>query len=994
MFRQSMRMFLWATLASIATLASAGVAAVRATDDALHLVPEPATIGTSIRVLALPPYELSQEWVTQGAGGVFDVSRGLLRFTFTSPGASAFDPFISNPRVIDATTARHLALRVRLTGSPNPFPLGVYGLPWQSGGFGATTLNIVPTVDWQIVRADLGTLLGANWTGNCTLRLDPAEAAASVAAYSSTVLEVDWIAVTSDPAYNGAPMSGRNVVWKFDYSTPVYTGIATTTVTLPRRVGSRDLLYARLQLMDSTGATPLGSGKFVSEWGDLARVTDDSEGWFASGYGMTQSLMGDTLRLNFINPSPSAFDPYCTNNRLVNATHAQNLTLRLRMTGTTALHACQAFGFTTAGQLGVRNFSFFPTGNWQIVRVPMTGFTGQPWTGERSLRIDFFSGAGWSAAYQNVAIDIDWIALTDESTYNGSGEAGDDVVWHFRADRSFDFSRPSSIKGLQVQMVDDAIALGVRTAGINIPVTSVLDFSAAPLAYWEVDGQRIGVNIGVVQYYDGLIRELTDAGIAVYGILINTGPRTPDPGNPQVHPRTDLAGSPNTINAFNITDELGYRSYRAVVELLGSRYTLPGAPFGHLRGLIIGNEIQSHWYWHNLGLATDQQVIDDYSKCLRVAGMGLLRAHPQLLPYISMEHHWAIRYGGNALQAMTGRSLLEGMRSRIAAEGDLPWALAFHPYPEDLFDPKFWFDTSATMSGNTSRITFKNAEVIEAILDHPDYRHRGTRRPLIFSEQGFHTPNNASGQRVQAAAYAYAWRKLSNMPSLEAFILHRHVDFRDEGGLNLGLWTRSTTTTEQAVPLAKKESWFVFRDADTPAWPATFAPYLAETGLASWDDALPARTGIHFLFDADAEGWTLANEATGGTVSGGALRVNATGGDPFLRRASMFFFGDAVEWVRIRMSTTAGPAAQLFWTTSAESGESEDKSIVFPLISDGLMHDYLLPISHAKWQDQEIRSLRLDPTRDAAGAQIAIDSIEGGLGSPWRSSASSAWLYE
>jgi len=43
--------------------------------------------------------------------------------------------------------------------------------------------------------------------------------------------------------------------------------------------------------------------------------------------------------------------------------------------------------------------------------------------------------------------------------------------------RDFDFPWPESIKGLQVQDVDDAIALGVKYAGINVMVPSVIDWS-------------------------------------------------------------------------------------------------------------------------------------------------------------------------------------------------------------------------------------------------------------------------------------------------------------------------------------------------------------------------------------------------------------------------------------------------------------------------------------------------------------------------------------
>lgn len=42
------------------------------------------------------------------------------------------------------------------------------------------------------------------------------------------------------------------------------------------------------------------------------------------------------------------------------------------------------------------------------------------------------------------------------------------------------FPKPPSIKGLQVQMVDDALALGIHHAGVNLNVTALVDLEKKP----------------------------------------------------------------------------------------------------------------------------------------------------------------------------------------------------------------------------------------------------------------------------------------------------------------------------------------------------------------------------------------------------------------------------------------------------------------------------------------------------------------------------------
>src|SRR5690606_27819880 len=44
--------------------------------------------------------------------------------------------------------------------------------------------------------------------------------------------------------------------------------------------------------------------------------------------------------------------------------------------------------------------------------------------------------------------------------------------------RHFPFPRPASIKGLQVQMVDDALALGIKHAGLNVSFPLLLSGSS------------------------------------------------------------------------------------------------------------------------------------------------------------------------------------------------------------------------------------------------------------------------------------------------------------------------------------------------------------------------------------------------------------------------------------------------------------------------------------------------------------------------------------
>jgi hypothetical protein len=158
--------------------------------------------------------------------------------------------------------------------------------------------------------------------------------------------------------------------------------------------------------------------------------------------------------------------------------------------------------------------------------------------------------------------------------------------------------------------------------------------------------------------------------------------------------------------------------------------------------------------------------------------------------------------------------------------------VAFHPYPEDLFRPQSWLDETTTYSFDTPKITFKNIEVLPAFLQQKKFLYNGKQRHIILSEQGLHQPEGQDGEVLQAAGFAYAYYRISHTPGVDAFMLHRHVDCRDEQGLRLGLWTWDN-------PPKKKYIYDVFRLADTDQWQQAFEFAKPIIGIQKWDQLRP-----------------------------------------------------------------------------------------------------------------------------------------------------------
>ena len=280
-----------------------------------------------------------------------------------------------------------------------------------------------------------------------------------------------------------------------------------------------------------------------------------------------------------------------------------------------------------------------------------------------------------------------------------------------------------------------------------------------------------------------------------------------------LHPNYDPAG---LISAFNLTNRKSFEYYEAFIDFIMNRYANPKGTYGRAWGMIIGNEIDSHWVWGNAGLIAPEQYMHEYTNAMRTAYLIAAKYNTNLRVYISLTHMFNKPYNDNPKQTLSSRRCLELLNANCMRDGNFPWCVAFHPYPEDLRFPDFWNDKSATDSlDTTTRITFKNIELLPKFMSQTQFLYKGKQRHIILSEQGFSSLQTAEGEQFQAAAYALAYDKVKKCQGIDSFILHAHQDNLGEYGLYLGLWRVDATNK----PVSKKPIYDVFRDIDGPKGP-------------------------------------------------------------------------------------------------------------------------------------------------------------------------------
>lgn len=394
-------------------------------------------------------------------------------------------------------------------------------------------------------------------------------------------------------------------------------------------------------------------------------------------------------------------------------------------------------------------------------------------------------------------------------------------------------------KGLQPQMIDDAVALRVEHAALNVDLTRLIDPSGnGDGPCWMSAGNEFRFDRSVVAGLDAQVKPLSDAGVVVYLILLPYASGVDERDRLMLHPayaRGEKGTGP--IAMFNVVTAEGTAWLRAALEFLAARYD-GGNGFGRVWGYIAGNEVNSHWFWANMGRASVGDVADAYEKSVRIIHEAVRTASANARVYLSFEHFWDVRYGaGDERQSIPGREFLDAFATIARRNGDFDWHLAYHPYPEPLTDCRFWLDDKhAPHSDNAQVVSFRNLEVLLRHLRADQLLWQGKPRRVILSEQGFHCTSEPDGERNQAAAYALAYVTVSRLEGIDSFILHRHVDHAHEGGLNLGLWTNQPGAI--CTPDRKRPMYDVFRAAGTAQQAEVFGFALPIIGASDWEDAL------------------------------------------------------------------------------------------------------------------------------------------------------------
>lgn len=383
-------------------------------------------------------------------------------------------------------------------------------------------------------------------------------------------------------------------------------------------------------------------------------------------------------------------------------------------------------------------------------------------------------------------------------------------------------------------VVGDLDELGITSVTVNILPTQQMFLSPqANAVAHRYGGKTYYFSESFVQETDERLALLQEKNIVVAAILLippASAHQDPSVGALMQHPSFDPSVGAAHYTMPNLTTPESVNCYAAALDFLATRYGSDQSTHGKIHKWILHNEVDCGRDWTNMGNKPVRVYTDTYLKSMRMCYHIVRQYDARAEVMISLTHSWT----HESAQGYSSRNILNLLNAFCRREGDFRWGVAYHPYPQDLNNPRTWEDPEALFSMSTPYVTFKNLEVLDRWSKQPENLYKGTqKRSVWLSENGTNSRTyQQKDLEEQAAGFAYAWKKIKALEGIDGIQWHNWIDNRQEEGLRIGL---RKFPDEPDDPYGAKPVWYLYRAAGTAQEEEAFEPYLAVIGLSDWD---------------------------------------------------------------------------------------------------------------------------------------------------------------
>lgn len=201
---------------------------------------------------------------------------------------------------------------------------------------------------------------------------------------------------------------------------------------------------------------------------------------------------------------------------------------------------------------------------------------------------------------------------------------------------------------------------------------------------------------------------------------------------------------------------------------------------GRVVNFIIQNEVNAI-DWFNPGCGKDDQPceindrIQTYANIFNQAYDRIKSEQPEAKVFMSFDHHFGDAFNDQPRFA-SAQQFIDRLDPLVSPR---EWRLAFHSYPDNLFEPRFG-------PNDLPKVTFGNLGVLAGWLRQrfPDKPHAWE---IHLTENGINASSQGSSEPAQNQMLPVATRNVLGTPGINNFVYHRIKDHANEGTFQPGL---------------------------------------------------------------------------------------------------------------------------------------------------------------------------------------------------------------
>lgn len=326
--------------------------------------------------------------------------------------------------------------------------------------------------------------------------------------------------------------------------------------------------------------------------------------------------------------------------------------------------------------------------------------------------------------------------------------------------------------------------LGVKHTIYNIPLSHIMGETADPTfptITYTYRGKNYQFNGAAINGYDGLFTYLTDMGMSATAVVLNDWN---EEHLELIHPEARKQEEGAYYYMFNTAEENGVRTLEAVASFLAERYS--SGAHGMIHSWVIANEINQNRVWNYMDTRDVAHYTETFEKSMRIFYQAVKSHYAGGRVYFSIDHAWNSNEGDNK-SFFNGKDVLEAFNTAALAHGNYDWGIAIHPYPEPLTRVNYW-SQEYDKTREAPHLSVMNLNVLTDMLSEESFLDRsGEVRSVTITELGF---SSGSGERLQAAAFAYCYYIVEANPYVDAFLMNRQTDAPEEvkAGLSFGVY--------------------------------------------------------------------------------------------------------------------------------------------------------------------------------------------------------------